>query len=73
MEALPQALLFLGIIPALLLLYLSLKGFEGLYKDRTIFLIFVAGIIAGFITVLIEYYTVGVGLLFIILFPEMFR
>jgi hypothetical protein len=69
MEALPQALLFLGIIPALILLYFSLKGFEGLYKDRTIFLIFVAGIIAGFITVLIEYYTVSVGLLFIILFP----
>ena len=69
MDALPQAMLFLGIIPALILLYISLKGYEGIYKDKTIFLTFVFGIIAGFISVLIEYYTIGVGILFIILFP----
>ena len=70
MDALPPALLFLGIIPALILLYISLKGYEGLYKDKTIFLTFVIGIIAGFVSVLMEYYTAGVGMLFmIILFP----
>lgn len=66
---LPQASLFLGIIPALILLYISLKGYEGFYKDKFIFLSFVAGIIAGFISVLLETYTRNIGVLFIILFP----
>lgn len=47
---LPQASLFLGIIPALILLYIGLKGYEGHYKDKTIFLTFVIGIILGFIS-----------------------
>ena len=42
-----QAILFLGIIPALILLYISLKGFEGVYKDKSLFLVFVIGIIMG--------------------------
>ena len=66
---LPQASLFLGIIPALILLYISLKGYDGYYKDKIIFLTFISGIIAGFISILIEWYTVGVGIWFIILFP----
>lgn len=66
---LPQASLFLGIIPALILLYISLKGYEGYYKDKFIFLSFVAGIIAGFISVLLETYTRDIGIFFIILFP----
>jgi RsiW-degrading membrane proteinase PrsW (M82 family) len=66
---LPQASLFLGIIPALILLYLSLKGYEGYYKDKNIFLTFVIGIILGFISCLFEIFTIGIGLLFIILFP----
>ena len=69
MNAIPQASLFLGIIPALVLLYISLKGYEGYYKDKVIFLTFVIGIIAGFVSVLIETFTAGVGILFIILFP----
>ena len=69
MNALPQTLLFLGIIPALVLLFISLKGYDGYYKDKIIFLTFIAGIIAGFISILIEWYTVGVGIWFIILFP----
>jgi hypothetical protein len=44
-----QAVLFLGIIPALALLYISLKGYEGYYRDKTIFLTFVIGIIFGVI------------------------
>ena len=66
---LPQASLFLGIIPALILLYISLKGYEGHYKDKFVFLSFVAGIVAGFISVLVETFTMAVGIFFIILFP----
>ena len=66
---LPQASLFLGIIPALILLYISLKGYEGYYKDKFVFLSFVAGIVTGFISVLVETFTMAVGIFFIILFP----
>ena len=69
MSVLPQASLFLGVIPALILLYISLKGYEGHYKDKNVFLAFVAGIIAGFLSVLLEGYTIGVRELFIVLFP----
>jgi len=69
MDVLPQTLLFLGIIPALVLLFISLKGYDGYYKDKIIFLTFISGIIAGFISILIEWFTVGVGVWFIILFP----
>ncbi len=69
MSVLPQTLLFLGIIPALVLLFVSLKGYDGFYKDKIVFLTFISGIIAGFISILIEWYTVGVGIWFIILFP----
>ncbi len=51
-----QAVLFLGIIPALILLYISLKGYEGLYKDKAIFLIFVIGIILGVIAAFVRAY-----------------
>lgn len=54
MDVLPQASLFLGIIPALILLYIGLKGFEGHYKDKTIFLTFIIGIILGFISVIVR-------------------
>lgn len=69
MDELPQALLFIGIIPALLLLFISLKGYEGYYKDKLIFLTFVIGLIIGVITVIIEAYTAAVGIYFIVLFP----
>ena len=69
MDVLPQTLLFIGIIPALVLLFISLKGYDGYYKDKIVFLTFIAGIISGFISNLIEWFTVGVGILFIILFP----
>ncbi|MFO7676792.1 MAG: protease PrsW [Thermoplasmatota archaeon] len=51
---LPQASLFLGVIPALILLYLSLKDYEGMYKDKTIFLTFVVGIVLGFIAAFVQ-------------------
>lgn len=66
---LPQASLLLGIIPALILLYFSLKGYEDYYKDKTIFLTFIIGIIIGFISAVAELVTFSVGILYVILFP----
>jgi len=51
-----QGLLFVGIIPALILLFLSLKGYEGYYRDKTIFLTFVIGIIFGVIAAALRLY-----------------
>jgi len=68
---LPSASLFLGIVPALLLLYISLKGYEGQYKEKNIFLTFIVGIVFGVIAVLIEAVTMNAGVLFIFLFPLM--
>jgi len=65
----PQASLFLGIIPALILLYMSIKGYEGYFKEKLMFLTFVVGLIIGFITAVFEILTSKVGILFIFLFP----
>ena len=65
----PQMSLFLGIIPALLLLWIGLRGYEGMYKDKNIFLTFMVGIVIGFIAVLLELVFKEVLLLSIILFP----
>jgi hypothetical protein len=54
MEAPVQAILFIGIIPALLLLFIALKGYEGYYKEKSIFLTFVIGIILGVIAAIIR-------------------
>jgi len=51
---LPQASLFIGIIPALILLYISLKGYEGYYQDKTIFLTFIIGVVLGFIAAFVQ-------------------
>jgi len=66
----PQTSLFIGIIPALIILYIGLKGYEGYFKDKLIFLTFIVGIIIGFISAVIELLTQDVGLIiYIILFP----
>lgn len=49
-----QAVLFLGIIPALVLLFISLKGYDGCYKDKTVFLTFVIGLISGIVAAVIR-------------------
>ena len=69
MTVLPQASLFLGIIPALVLLFIGLKGYDKLYKEKNIFLTFVVGIILGFIAALMELFTLTAGVLVIVLFP----
>jgi len=54
MELPIQTVLFLGIIPALVLLFFSLKGYDGHYKDKTIFLTFVIGIVFGVIAAIVR-------------------
>ena len=66
----PQTSLFIGIIPALLVLYIALKGFEGQFKDKLIYLTFIVGIIIGVVSAAIEILTREIGLIsYIILFP----
>ena len=73
---LPQASLFLGIIPALILLYICLKGYEGHYKDKTIFLTFIIGVVLGFIAAFVQSLTFAVVVIYIILlafFDQLFK
>jgi hypothetical protein len=65
-----QAVLFLGIIPALFIMWISLKGYEGYYKDKSIFLTFVIGIIFGVIAVVVRLviYPLPLLIIFIIMF-----
>lgn len=66
----PQTSLFIGIIPALIILYIGLKGYEGHYKDKLIFLTFIAGLIIGFIVAIIEIFSREIPPFFyILLFP----
>jgi len=66
----PQTSLFIGVIPALIILYIGLKDYEGHFKDKLIFLTFIVGIIIGFISAVIELFTRDIGLIiYIILFP----
>ena len=55
MEAPVQAVLFLGIIPAMIILYISLKGYDKYYKEKTIFIMFIIGIISGVTVAVIRY------------------
>ena len=67
---LPPAGIFLGLIPALIVLYIGLKGWEGYYKEKTVFILLVVGLIIGFIAYIIEYLTASSGIIvMIILFP----
>jgi len=68
---LPSVSLFLGIIPAFVLLYISLKGYDELYKEKHLYLTFIIGCILGVVSVLIETaVAAGIGLFFVVLlFP----
>jgi hypothetical protein len=72
----PSTSLFLGIIPALILLFISIKGYEKSLKHKTIFLSFIVGIIIGFIITVIEIYTGDIPIYIIVIFPvfeELFK
>jgi RsiW-degrading membrane proteinase PrsW (M82 family) len=65
----PSASLFLGIIPALLFLLISVRGYEGFLKQKNIFLAFIGGIIIGFVAAVLEIYTGDVPIYIILAFP----
>lgn len=72
----PSTSLFLGIIPALILLLIGVKGFEKLLKQKNIFLAFIVGLIIGFITAVVEIYTGDLPIYLIVIFPifeELFK
>ena len=49
-----EGVLFLGVIPALILLYIFLKRYDGYYSDSGVFKTFMAGIFLGAITAIIR-------------------
>jgi RsiW-degrading membrane proteinase PrsW (M82 family) len=65
----PSASLFLGIIPALLFLLISVRGYEGFLKQKNIFLAFIGGIIIGFVAAVLEIYTGNVPIYIILAYP----
>ncbi|HMA83046.1 MAG TPA: protease PrsW [Candidatus Thermoplasmatota archaeon] len=66
---LPQSSLFIGIIPALALVYLIIRKWTGQFQEKTVFLMFVIGIISGFFSAIIENSLFLQPLLIITLFP----
>ena len=76
MDVIPQESLFLGIIPALIFLYISLKGYEGHYKEKSIFLTFIIGVVLGFIAAFVQSITISLVIVYIILlafFDQLFK
>jgi len=65
----PSASLFLGIIPALIFLLISARGYEDFLKQKNIFLAFIAGIIIGFIAVVLEIYTGDIPIYIVLAYP----
>jgi RsiW-degrading membrane proteinase PrsW (M82 family) len=65
----PAASLFLGIIPALLFLLVSVRGYEGYIIQKNIFLAFIGGIIIGFVAAILEIYTGDVPIYIILAYP----
>ena len=54
MNGIPEASLFLGVIPAMIFLYISLKGYGEYYKEKNIFLTFIIGMFLGFIAAFVQ-------------------
>ena len=76
MNPLPQASLFLGIIPALFIMYISLKGYDDYYKDKIMFITFIAGIFMGFIAAFVQFYFFGIiiiSLILLAIFNQLFK
>lgn len=69
MDVVIQSSLFLGIIPALILLYISLKDWHGHYKEKILFILFIVGIITGFLIAIIQLSIVYDALVLFIMFP----
>jgi RsiW-degrading membrane proteinase PrsW (M82 family) len=65
----PSASLFLGIVPALIFLLISVRGYEGFLKQKNIFLAFIGGIIIGFIAAVLEIYSGDLPIYLILAYP----
>jgi len=64
----PESSLLLGIIPALILLYISIKGWQGKFTEKTLFIMFIIGIIAGFFIAIIQS-QIGLSIDLLIIYP----
>lgn len=62
-----QSSLLLGIMLALILMYIGLKGYEGNYKDKIIFLTFIIGIVLGFFAAVVRSFTLPLMVVYVIL------
>lgn len=63
-------MLFIGVIPALVFLFFSLKGYDEVYKHKTVFLSLFVGIIIGVIAAVFRFfiYILPLYVIFIVLF-----
>lgn len=64
----PESSLLLGIIPALVTLYYSVKYWNGKYSEKTLFIMFILGIFIGFIIAVVQS-QIAFNLEFLILYP----
>lgn len=55
-----SALLPMGIIPALFILYITLEGYEGRFKEHYIFLTFIGGIAMGTLIYFLEIWVLSI-------------
>ena len=63
-----QSSVLLGIIPALILMYYSLKGWHEKFVEKTLFIMFIIGIISGFLVAIVQS-QIAVSLELLILYP----
>ena len=69
MENIPSWMIFFGILATFAILIVTIKRYEGRFKEKNMFLSLVAGLGAGFVAFVLEWFTINVGFLYIILFP----
>ena len=60
-----------GIVCALVIMWLSLKRYEGFFDDRMMFKSLILGFITGFLAFLTEAYGYNAGIIFLFIFPFM--
>lgn len=59
----------IGFVPAVFLLYILLKRYEGLFNERHVFFIFAGGLVAGMVITVLNMFTDLSILVFVILLP----
>lgn len=70
MNAITNGVIISGIIITLVILWLSLRRYEGYFSEKKLFLSFLAGMAMGFVVIVIEFLTSEINLLMAILvFP----